>query len=51
MRVRLAEAEPVPRPKSLRFLLPANFCHAMLPNLPANITLYPGRLKRSSEAI
>ena len=49
MRARLAEAEPVPRPKPLRVSLPADLRHAMLPDLPANITLEPGRLEIRAE--
>ena len=45
MRARLADAEPVPRPKALRVSLPSGLRHAMLPDLPANITLEPGRLE------
>ena len=49
MRDRLARAEPVPRPKALRISLPADLRHAMLPDLPANITLEPGRLEIQAE--
>ena len=45
MRSRLDGAEPVPRPRTLRVALPADLRHAMLPDLPANITLEPGRLE------
>lgn len=45
MRARLAEAEPVPRPKALRVSLPPDLRNAMLPDLPPNITLEPGRLE------
>ena len=48
MRDRLARAEPV-RPKALRISLPADLRHAMLPDLPANITLKPGRLEIQAE--
>lgn len=50
MRARLATAEPVPRPKSLRVSLPADLRNAMLPDLPANITLEPGRLEIRAES-
>ena len=49
MRARLAGAEPVPRPKALRVSLPADLRHAMLPDLPPNITLEPGRLEIRAE--
>ncbi len=49
MRVRLAGAEPVPRPRALRVALPADLRRAMLPDLPANITLEAGRLEVRSE--
>ena len=45
LRARLAGAEPVPRPKALRVSLPADLRHVMLPDLPPNITLEPGRLE------
>ena len=45
LRVRLGKAEPPPRPKPLRVTLPADLRNAMLPDLPANITLEPGRLE------
>jgi hypothetical protein len=52
MRARLAGAEPVPRPKPLRVSLPPDLRHAMLPDLPANITLEPGRLEiRAGSAV
>ncbi len=49
MRARLATAEPVPRPKALKVSLPADLRNAMLPDLPANITLEPGRLEIRAE--
>ena len=49
LRARLAEAQPVPRPKTLRVSLPADLRHAMLPDLPTNITLGPGRLEIRAE--
>lgn len=50
MRARLAAAEPVPRLKALRVSLPADLRNAMLPDLPANITLEPGRLEIRAES-
>ena len=49
MRDRLAVADPVPRPKTLRVSLPADLRHAMLPDLPPNIVLEPGRLEIRAE--
>lgn len=49
MRARLAGAEPVPRPKALRVSLPSDLRNAMLPDLPANISLQPGRLEIRAE--
>ena len=49
MRGRLAVAGPVARPKSLRVSLPSDLRHAMLPDLPRNITLEPGRLEIRAE--
>ena len=49
MRARLADAEPVPRPKTLRVPLPSGLRHAMLPDLPPNITLAPERLEIRAE--
>ena len=49
MRARLTDAKPVPRPKALRVSLPADLRHAMLPDLPSNITLEPGRLEVRAE--
>lgn len=49
MRARVAMAEPVPRSKALRVSLPADLRHAMLPDLPPNITLKPGRLEIQAE--
>ena len=42
---RLQEAEPAPRPKPLRIRLPAELRTAMLPELPANVRLSPGRIE------
>ena len=52
LRARLAEAEPVPRPKALRVSLPADLRHAMLPDLPPNVALEPGRIEiRAATAV
>lgn len=45
LRTRLNEAPPPPRAKPLRVSLPEDLRQAMLPDLPANITLEPGRLE------
>ena len=45
MRVRFSEAEPVPQPRALRVLLPVDLRHVMMPDLPHNVTLEPGRLE------
>ena len=49
LRARQAAAEPVPRPKALRVSLPADLRNAMLPDLPPNILLEPGRLEIRAE--
>ncbi len=49
LRDRVLEAEPVPKPKTLRMTIPADLRHAMLPDLPSNITLEPGRLEVRAE--
>ena len=41
----MLEAEPPPRPKPLRVSLPDDLRSAMLPDLPPNIKLAPGRLE------
>lgn len=52
LRVRLANAEPPPRPKALRVSLAPDLRHAMMPDLPSNITLEPGRLEvRADSAV
>jgi hypothetical protein len=48
MRLRLAEAKPVPQPKALRVSLPPDLRHARLPDLPASISLAPGRIEITS---
>ena len=45
LRARMLEAEPAPRSKTLRVSLPNDLRNARLPDLPANITLAPGRLE------
>lgn len=45
LRQRLLEAEAPPRPKALRVSLPEDLRRARLPDLPANISLSPGRLE------
>ncbi len=49
LRARLAGAEPVPRPGTLKVSLPPDLRHAMLPDLPPSITLEPGRLEIRAE--
>ena len=52
MRERLENAARVPRPRSLRVVLPAEFRRAMMPDLPANITVEPRRLEvRADSAV
>ena len=45
LRARMLEAEPPPRPRPLRVSLPVDLRSAMLPDLPPNIRLAPGRLE------
>ena len=45
LRARMAGAEPPPKPKTLRVSLPADLRRAMLPDLPANVVLSPGRIE------
>ena len=45
LRTRMLEAEPPPKPKSLRVSLPVDLRSAMLPDLPSNIKLSPDRLE------
>ncbi len=42
---RLIGANPAPRPKPLQVSLPDDLRHAMLPDLPGNVTLEPGRIE------
>ncbi len=44
----LAEAEPAPTRKRMKISLPQDLRHAMLPDLPANVVLAPGRLEITS---
>lgn len=48
LRERMLEAEPAPRSKTLRVSIPADLRSAMLPDLPPNIILSPGRLEVSA---
>lgn len=45
LRERLAEAEPVGRPKTLKVSLPEDLRRARMPDLPANVALSPGRIE------
>ena len=45
LRERILGAEPAPRPKPLRISLPPNLRTAMLPELPPNVRLAPGRIE------
>ena len=45
LRSRKLEAEPPPKPKPLRVSLPQDLRSAMMPDLPGNIRLTPGRLE------
>ena len=45
LRARMAGAEPPPKPKTLRVSLPADLRRAMLPDLPSNVVLSPGRIE------
>lgn len=42
---RLIGADPAPRSKALQVSLPDDFRHALLPDLPGNVTLEPGRIE------
>ncbi len=46
---RLAAAEPPPRPKAMRVSLPDDLRRAMLPDLPANVSLSPGRIEITAD--
>jgi hypothetical protein len=50
LRSRHIDAEPVPQPKTLRTTLPEDLRRAMLPDLPANIVLAPGRIEISADS-
>ena len=45
LRNRTLEAETCPQPKPLRVSLPQDLRSAVMPDLPGNITLTPGRLE------
>ena len=45
LRARVLEAKPPPKSKTLRISLPADLRSIMLPDLPPNIRLAPGRLE------
>ena len=47
---RLAEAEPAPRPRLLQVSLPDDLRRAMLPDLPSNVTLSPGRIEITADS-
>ncbi len=49
LRERLAEAEPVGRPKTLKVSLPEDLRRARLPDLPANVSLSPGRIEITAD--
>ena len=44
LRSRILEAEPPPRPRTLRVSLPADLRRGMLPDLPSNVSLSPGKI-------
>ena len=45
LQARLEGAQPAPRPKPLRIRLPGSLRTAMLPELPRNVRLTPGRIE------
>ena len=45
LRQKITRAEPPPRSKAIRISLPADLRRAMLPDLPSNVTLAPGRIE------
>jgi hypothetical protein len=45
LRNRMLDAEPPPKPKPLRVSLPGSLRSVMLPDLPPNVMLAPGRLE------
>ncbi len=49
LRTRILEAAPPPKPKTMRSSLPGDLRNAMMPNLPSNILLGPGRLEIMAE--
>ncbi|MGI4853878.1 MAG: hypothetical protein ACRYF4_07535 [Janthinobacterium lividum] len=50
LRSRLADAEPAPRPKALHVTLPDGLRRAMLPDLPSNVKLSPGRIEITADS-
>lgn len=50
LRARMAEAEPPPRPKTLRVSLPNGLRRARLPDLPPNVQLGPRRIEIQAES-
>ncbi len=51
LRGRLAEAEPAPTRKRMKVSLPQGLRRTMLPDLPANVVLAPGRLEITSPTV
>ncbi len=45
LRTRILEADPPPKPKTMRISLPGDLRSAMVPDLPPNIVLGPGRIE------
>lgn len=50
LQIRHAQAAPVPRPRTLRVTLAADLRRIMLPDLPNNIRLSPGRIEITGES-
>lgn len=50
LQARHAQAAPVPRPRTLRATLAADLRRTMLPDLPNNIRLSPGRIEITGES-
>jgi hypothetical protein len=50
LRMRLEQAVPVARPKTLRVSLPADLRHARMEDLPGSIRLAPGRLEIEADS-
>ncbi len=49
LRTRILKADPPPKPKTMRISLPGDLRNAMMPDLPPNIILGPGRLEIMAE--